>query len=144
MRSQSVLKNTGLILLAFITAGGCGDDATGPSREEVAGTYAATSLTMTVPGGAPVDLIAQGSEVLLDLDLDGTASGQLFVPGFGEGGGDLDMDLEGTWTLSGSTVTLSPSVDVFLQDMPLTANGETLVGDRTFDGVRLRVTLTRQ
>lgn len=144
MRTQPLLRNIGLVLLAFMAAGACGDDATGPSRAEVAGTYAATSLTMTVPGGAPLDLIALGSEVGLELNLDGTARGLLFMPGFDEGGGDLDLDLEGTWSLTGSTVTLSPTADVFLEDIPLAANGETLVGDRTIDGVRIRVTLTRQ
>ena len=144
MRALSARRSTGFALAAVLVLAACDDDATGPSMEEVAGTYVATSLTATLPGSSPVDVLALDAELTLELDADGTAAGHLFAPGMGDGGGDLDADLAGTWTLNGNTVTLSSSADTFVRDMPLTVSGETLVGDRTFDGVRIRVTLTRQ
>jgi hypothetical protein len=135
---------TAFVVGATLAFGGCGDDSTAPSMAEVAGTYEATSLTMAFAGGAPVDLLAAGAEATLALDVDGTAAGHLFVPGGDEGGADLEEDLTGTWTLNGNTVILSQSADTFLGDIPLTVSGGRLVGDRTFSGVRIRITLTRQ
>jgi hypothetical protein len=59
------------------------------------------------------------------------------------GEGDFDADLAGTWTRSGSIVEFSHAADTFVRDMPFTMQGATLVGDRTFGDVRIRVTLTR-
>lgn len=144
MRARSMMQITAFVGGAMLAFGGCGDDSTGPSMAEVAGTYEATSLTMAFAGGAPMDLLAAGAEATLALDADGTAAGHLFVPGADEGGADLDEDLAGTWTLNGNTVALSQSGDTFLGDIPLTVSGGRLVGDRTASGVRIRVTLTRQ
>jgi hypothetical protein len=53
-------------------------------------------------------------------------------------------NLAGSWTLNGTTVTLNHTADTFLRDMPLQLQGNTLVGDQTFSGTRVEVTLTKQ
>jgi hypothetical protein len=90
-----------------------------------------------------VDLLAQGSHVTLDLATDGTTTGQLFVPGGDEDGGDLDVDLTGTWTLSGSTVTFDQAGDTFIRDVEFTAEQNRLTGEGDFDDASIRLILTK-
>jgi hypothetical protein len=105
------------LLLSLIS---CGDDAFSPTVEAVAGTYRATTFTFN-GGSTTTDLLAAGASVTVTLAPDGTTTGRMFVPGVGEGGGDLDADLAGTWALSGTTVTFSQEADTFMRDAPFTA-----------------------
>jgi hypothetical protein len=60
-------------------------------------------------------------------------------------GGDLDLDLQGTWELNGTVVTFDlPDVDTFVRDVPFTVGTNTLTGDRTSNGTRLQVVLTKR
>jgi hypothetical protein len=120
--------------LAVVVA--CGDP-TGPSVQAVAGTYTATQLS-TTETGTTTNQLAAGASITLTLNANGTTSGRFIVPN------ELDADLAGTWTLSGSTVTLSHSADTFLRDMPLQVRGNSLMGDQTFSGTRVQLTLTKQ
>ena len=54
--------------------------------------------------------------------------------------------LLGTWSLQGNTVDIGdvPGVDTFLADLELEVRGNTLVGDRVFDGVRVQVVMAKQ
>ena len=86
---------------------GGGGDSFSPSVENVAGTYSATTFTLTSTAG-PTNLLLLGATVSVTLAPDGTTSGHLHVPGDDQGT-DVDENLAGTWTLSGSTVTFSQS-----------------------------------
>ena len=129
-----------LLVIAGILA--CGDDGFSPSIENVAGDYTATSFT-TTSGGVTTDLLDDGASLTLTLASNGATTGHLFVPGAGEGGGDLDADLTGTWTLTGSTVAFAQIADTFVRDMPFTAAENRLQGEATFAGTLVRVTLTK-
>jgi hypothetical protein len=61
-----------------------------------------------------------------------------------EDGGDFDADLAGTWTLKGDTIRFAHPADTFVRDMPFAVHDTELRGDRTFSGVRVRVTLVRK
>lgn len=132
-----------LALAASAALFACSDDSTGPGMAEVAGTYLATDFTTTVDG-TETDELADGAAIELQLNSDGSAEGSLFLPGAGEGGADVDADLAGTWTLQGGIVEMHHAADTFLRDMPLSVQGEALVGDRTFQDVRIQLTLARQ
>lgn len=136
------------VLLAGALALGCGD-STGPTAQAVAGTYVASgstpatrrgSLTTTGAGGT-VDWLAQGAAINLTLNGSGTTAGHIHLPDTGNGA--VDADLTGTWTLDGSTVHLTQTADTFLRDIPLQVKGTSLVGDQTFAGTRVQVTLER-
>ncbi len=77
------------------------------------------------------------------LAADGTTTGRLFVPGGAEGGGDLDADLTGTWTLDGSTVTFSQTADTFIRDATFTASRNRLTGEGVFQGLAIRLVLDK-
>jgi len=124
-------------LIAFVVAG-C-EDSNEP--DAAVGTYVATSF-VTTENGQPFNQIANGSGITLNLESGGSTSGALHFEASG-GDPDFDADLDGSWTRSGSTVTLNHADDTFLNDTPLTFNGATLTGDATFDGVRIQLTLTR-
>ena len=110
----------------------CGGDSFSPTVELVAGAYQAT--TFTFDGGAgPTDLLATGASVTITL----------FVPGVGAGGGDLDADLAGMWTLSGVTVTFDQAADTFMRDVPFIAEPNRLRARGTFDEEVVVLVLTK-
>lgn len=90
-----------------------------------------------------MDLLALGAIVGVSLAPDGTSSGRLFVPGGAEGGGDLDEDLAGTWTLAGSTVTFNQTADTFIRDAEFTASRNRLTGEGAFGDQTIRLELTK-
>src|SRR5688572_27608098 len=87
----------GVALCLAVALAACGDDDGGfsPTMEDVAGSYTASTFTLS-----SVDLLALGATVTATLNADGTTTGRLFVPGLA-GNDDIDEDLEGTWSLSG-------------------------------------------
>jgi hypothetical protein len=138
---RTVFKRVSVVSLAF-ALGACGGDSFSPTVETVAGSYTAGSLTASAAAGT-TDLLALGSTVDITLAADGTTSGRLFVPGGAEDGSDLDVDLVGTWTLSGSTVTFNQAGDTFIRDVPFTAGPNRLSGEGTFSGTIVRLVLNK-
>ncbi|NUO64162.1 MAG: hypothetical protein HOQ11_01000 [Gemmatimonadaceae bacterium] len=134
------IARAALPLLVALAMAGCGDDdpVAPPSP---AGTYSATTFTAT-DGGTTTNVLAAGGSITLVLTPQGTTSGHLYVPASVTGDVDLDDDLTGTWSQSGSTVQLSHPADTFLRDMPLTMQNGKLVGDRTFGTLRVQLTLS--
>ncbi len=130
-------------ILAALGCAGCGDgEPFTPSVEAIAGSYHATTLTVT-SNEVTVDLLDLGAELTLTLAADGTVTGRLFVPDGAEDGGDLDVALSGTWSLSGATVRFTMPEDTFVRDVAFTAGRDRLTADETFDNDRVRLTLTR-
>ena len=130
----------GVALCLAVGLAACGDDNDGgfsPTVDDVAGSYSATAFTL-----GTVDLLALGATVTATLDADGSTSGQLFVPG-GAPNGDLDESLEGTWSLSGTTVTFNPSASTVLTDVDFAAAPNTLTGEGIYMGSVLRLVLTK-
>jgi hypothetical protein len=126
---------------AAVLLAACGD-STAPTMSSVAGSYAATSFTVTESGGT-TNILAAGGSITLTLTAAGVTSGRLFVPGGAEDGGDFDEALTGTWTLQDSTVTLEHDADTFLRDMSFTVRGQQLVGEETFSDVTVAVVFTK-
>lgn len=115
------------------------DDPTGPTVRQVAGNYAATRLTVTTPLGTQ-DILQAGGSLTLQLAASGALTGHVAVPSEG-----VDDDFSGTWTLDDGEVEIDGvSGDTFVEDLTLVVVGNTLVGDRTFDGARVQVVLTKQ
>jgi hypothetical protein len=154
-RSHATLATLALVLTACQSG-----TEPNPSLEALAATYVVTVpagniatphgslLFTTTESGVVTDHAAAGAEIRLVLARNGTTAGHLLIPDLpSEDGGalvDFEADLSGTWSRSGDVVTLKHSADTFLRDMPLTVHDEGLVGDRTFGGVRVRITLRRE
>ena len=139
---RSTLKLAPVLLLLTLSCGG-DDDPFTPTVETVAGSYQASSLTGT-QSGITVNLLSLGASVEMVLNEDGTTTGRVFAPGLDEGGQDLDVDLAGTWTLQGETVTFNQAGDTFIRDIPFTVRRNRLEGEGTFRTVTIRLTLTKQ
>lgn len=146
-------KNLMALVLAVACVSACGDAEQGPDPQValLAGTYAAEApfgavvFTSTGPEGTEdVDWLARGASIRLVLLEDMTTSGRLFVPGADEGGGDIDEDLTGTWSLFGDKISLEHEADTFLRDMDLLIDGDRLEGERAFGEVTIRVELLRR
>ena len=89
------------------------------------------------------DLLAIGATVTATLNADGTTSGRLQVPGGVGGQGAIDENLAGTWSLSGTTVTFSPSASSLLTDVDFAVGPNTLTGEGIYMGAVLLLVLTR-
>jgi hypothetical protein len=96
------------------------------------------TVTSTTP---PTDLLALGMTLTLTLAPDGTSTGRLFLAGGGDNGADID--LTGTWTLSGRSVTFNQSANTFIRDAVFTAGPNTLTTAGTFGDTTLRLVLTK-
>ena len=130
------------IPLAVAAVLGC-SDAFKPTIENVAGNYALQTLMSTDTAGT-TDWMAAGATLTLSLTTDASASGHLHIPGGAEGGGDLDADMAGTWTLVGGSVVLQQTADTFVRDMtwkPIL--GGLLAAERSFGGTLVRVQLQK-
>ena len=129
--------------LAFVACGGSEGDNTGPLA--LAGTYNATEFTTTGTSGQTNELAA-GSTLNITLNSNGSTTGHLHLAAT-SGHPALDRDMAGTWTQSGMTVNFDQSADTFVRDLPfaVVAQGSTwsLVGDGTFSGTNVHLTLTR-
>ena len=140
--STTIRRGAALILALALAACGDDDESLGPTTDDVAGSYTATTFTLT-SGSAEVDLLGLGASVTATLDAGGTTTGRLFVPGVGEGGGDLDEDLAGTWSLNGTTVTFSQANSTLINDVDFAVGPNTLTGEGTFQGSIILLVLTR-
>jgi len=130
------------IVLVAAAGVACSGDVVTPTTTTVAGAYTATVFTTTT-GGITTDQLAAGSSLALSLTAAGAVTGRLFVPGGAEGGGNLDADMVGTWTLTGSTVDFNQAADTFVRDMSFVATENRLTGDATFGGTNVHVVLTK-
>ena len=130
------------VLVGFIavTLASCDDDPTAPGAPD--GAYEATAWT-AIEGGVTTDVLAAGGTFDIVLTPQGGTTGLLFIPGSVTGEGDLESSLVGTWTQTGSVIDFHHAADTFVRDMSFVIDGATLVGDRTFGDLRIRVTLTR-
>jgi hypothetical protein len=136
------LARTAALGLALALSG-CGDNSSfSPTAESVAGAYSATIFTLDV-GAGTVDQLVMGADVAMTLAPDGTMTGHLFVPGAGAGGGDLDADLTGTWTLSRGGVTFDQTADTFIRDVRFTADRDRLIGDAPTGHNTVHLVLTK-
>ncbi len=128
------------IILGLIGTGCFREDAVAPEAQlALVGTYTAEGafgaivFTTEAPGGGqPVDWLARGASIRLDLNADMTTTGRMYVPGADEDGGDIDADLAGTWAFEDGVVRLSHEADTFLRDMDLVVEGDRIVGEETW------------
>jgi hypothetical protein len=78
------------------------------------------------------------------LAAEGTATGHLFAPHGQEDGSNLDTDVTGHWSLSGTTVTLSLDQDLLFNGLTLTAEPNQLRGNQTVTGnIAVEIVFTR-
>ena len=143
---RSILRKELLVLGAVVAAAACGSDSTGVVGPSAAGNYTATSFVTSGPSGQ-TNQLAAGSTVQLNLAADGTTSGHLHVAATNTSP-VFDADLAGTWKQTGNTVTFNQTADTFFNDIALTvtqdpADGLDLVGDQTFSGTNVKITLKR-
>lgn len=138
VRRIGTLAITGALLL--VAACSNDDNApTAPTTATVAGTYRATRFVVTSPLGTE-DVLQEGGSVTATFVADGTVTGHVTVPSQA-----VDEDFAGSWKLQNGQVEIEdvPS-DSFVENVSFKPVGKTLVGDETFSGVRVELTLTKQ
>jgi len=121
--------------LLALTVAAC-SDAFAPTTESVAGDYRLQWL-ISVNGGHGINWGPRGATLNISLAPNGTTSGRLFIPGSDEDGSDFDVDMAGTWTLTGDTVRFSQTADSFVRDMAWIAGENVLSGDHTLGDDRV-------
>jgi hypothetical protein len=138
VRRISTLAVTGALLFGAACSHD-NDGPTAPTTATIAGTYKATRFVVTSPLGTE-DVLQKGGAVTARFVADGTLTGHVTVPSQ-----SVDEDFAGRWKLQNGRVEIEdvPS-DLFVQDISFKPVGKTLVGDETFSGVRVELTLTKQ
>jgi hypothetical protein len=142
----SFRKSRSILLMGLLPLLAC-EESTSPPDAAI-GNYAAVTFTTTPTGGNARNEIAAGSTLTLNLVGDGSTSGHLQIAAPTVGSPPFNADMAGTWVQNGLIVDISQGADTFVRDMPFTltagpgANRD-LVGDATFDGVRIQVTLRK-
>lgn len=137
-RRISALAFTGALLLGA-ACGSDDDNATGPTVAGVAGNYRATRFTAT-SGSLSQDILQTGGSLTATFNTNGTLTGHATVPTQG-----LNEDFTGQWKIENGKVEIEQvPTDIFVEDLDFAIVGNTLVGDETFSGVRVQVTLTKQ
>ena len=135
---------TRLMLVATLITGGCNDVTFGGlSEDDLAGRYEASAI-LIIEGGTSTNIVEQGATIDILLNANGSTTGTMFIPGGNDDGSNLTASLAGSWDYNGSMVTFSHSADTFLRDMDFTPLSNRLVGDATFSGTRIIVTLVRR
>jgi len=128
-------------MVALAACGG-GDDPFSPTPATVQGTYNASLFTVTGSTGT-INLLPLGATVHVVLNPDGTTTGHLSVPDV-LGAGAIEADLDGTWSLSGATVTFNPTdSNSIIGDAEFTAAQNSLDGEGEFDGNTVHLTLSK-
>lgn len=152
MMTKRTLALAAALLIAGTAACDDDDDLDDLTMADVAGDYEArgdTGLFSVTIAGVGADVLEAGGFIELTLDANGTTTGSLFAPGFDDDGGDLNAQLDGTWTLREDgddwIVELSHSADTFLRDVELEveSNGRLEI-DETVSGARVTVVLVKQ
>ncbi|HJQ12652.1 MAG TPA: hypothetical protein VJ840_16585 [Gemmatimonadaceae bacterium] len=140
---QGISRISALLFVAALIACGGSDNGTQPLA--LAGAYTATEFVTTNSSGQTNQLTA-GSTLTITLNSNGSTTGHLHIAASG-GDPAFDADMAGTWTQSGMTVNFSQSADTFVRNMPFTAVAQgpnwSLVGNGTFSGTSIHITLTR-
>ncbi len=138
----------GIVALCATAVCACKSTQAGPSLA-YAGTYHASqsgyqaSVLTVTENGVTTDLLANGAVLNMMLSDDGGTTGRLFAPGADEGGGDLDVSLDGTWTETNGVVHFTQSADTFIRDIPFTLSGNLLSGTFTEPGLEVRAVLVK-
>ena len=134
-----------------VSVAACGEDGTGPDeieQSDVVGSCYATTFE-TTEDNQTTDQLAEGAELTITLDSDGTTTGNLFIPGGAEDGSDLDESLAGTWSFSASSnsVSFDQNADTFVRDLTFTAiragGSVQLEDEESFSGVTITVVLEK-
>src|SRR5688572_27044100 len=128
-------------LMVAAAAIACSGDAFAPTAQNMAGTYYASTLTVTDSSGMRDILAAGGSHITLTLMSNGTVGGSMLIKGGNEDGSDFAADLAGTWQLTDSTITFDQTADTFLNDVAFTAGKGRLNGQHTTSDGTIRIAL---
>lgn len=126
---------------ALLLGAACSDDndPMGPTVAQVAGSYQATKFTATSALGSE-DVLQSGGSLTATFAANGTVTGHVSVPSQA-----VDEDFAGQWKIDNGEVELEQvPTDIFVENLKFRVVGNTLVGDDTFSGVRVQVTLTKQ
>ena len=141
-QSWSRLRSTILAAMPIVLLA-CGSSTTAPSNS-VAGVY--TPLVwVTVGGSGQTSELQVGSTLSLNLHSNGLVSGSLHLAATGSRAA-FDADMSGSWTLSGSTITISQSADTFVRNTsfeisPDPVQGWDLAGDTNYANTHIQIIL---
>jgi hypothetical protein len=116
----------------------------GTEPEDLAGSYSATVFKVTPAGQATIDVLAAGGSLTITITGNNTTSGTLSIPASLNGGVPFTASMEGTVTLSGSTVAFQQTADTFVRDLSWTFAGNSLsVSNQLVSGDAHTLTLTK-
>jgi len=116
-----------------------------PPSSTLVGQYEATTFSAALAPLPAIDILALGGIIELTLRADNKTTGRIFIPDTpGLTQGAIDYNLEGNYTASGDTLTLSHNADTFLRDMKWVLKDGKLQANYSETGVDVIVILEKQ
>jgi hypothetical protein len=137
------------ILRSILVAGlpvlliACGSSTVAPTNS-VVGSYVPT-IWVTTGGTGQTSELQVGSTLTLTLHANGLTSGNLHLAATASRP-VFDADMSGSWTQNGSTISISQSIDTFVQHTsfemsPDPISGWDLAGTTNFGGAQVQIIL---
>ncbi len=109
------------------------------------GRYAATEFTATDSTGRPIDVLAAGGSITLQLNQDGTTQGRLIIPRTVTLDSAVDATLTGVWIQLRDTVSLgAQQSQTFMRNLPFAVEGDRLVGKKEINQSVVTVVLEKR
>lgn len=133
-----MLRNLAMAALVVVGGASCTEETS------IQGTWDATTFTYAKTGSAPVDVLAAGGSIHLEVASNLSIGGSMKIPASVTGAEAVQVGLLGDAGVQGNVVTLNPVTGTFISETSWSWAGDTMTGTKTTGGVTYVVTLTRQ
>jgi hypothetical protein len=144
LRSFSRLRRLALVSSFALAGAACGGSE--PIVEptvEITGNYVATRFIVTPTGKDPIDVLARGGSLTIQIAPSKATTGTLIIPQSVFGSAQ-NVSMAGTVVQSGYALKFQQSADTFVRTVGWLAGGGTIATDVNDGSSRIEVTLTRQ
>lgn len=131
------------IAAALLVAGSGCHKVTDPDPR--VGTFLASTFTVTPSGQAPMNVLAQGGTLGINIANNFVTAGSLILPPSVTGGAAFSASMAGTADTTGNTVRFVQAADTFVRDLTFTMVETRLEAvNQTVAGTTYTVILNRQ
>lgn len=137
----NLLARTLLVATLLVAASGC--RSTGV-LDPVVGTFLATTFVITPTGQGPINVLAQGGTLGINVADNFVTTGTLIIPPALNAGTTLTVSLAGTAVRTDNTVRFMLEANTFVRNLTFTLDVNTLTANQTVADTTYNLVLTRQ
>jgi hypothetical protein len=137
-----LIRTIALGLLALFVAGACRNPE---DHDPLVGTYFATTFTMSASGQSPVNVLAAGGSLGLNVANNYVVTGTMIIPANVNGGATRIVSMNGTLDTAGTGIRFVQAASSFVRDLTFTLVENRLEAvNQTVGGTVYELILTKQ